>query len=266
MCSARDVVDLCARLSAQITQELNEHRKEKQANSRSQNTIHPRHGLADIPDRSIYIRDPVERERRHQEWIEACRRQQDIQDRMEADRAQREAEVQAERELKKQQALKAKAEKDRLERIKEYTDFKKRKHQMKAAVQKFRLSRLPNSNPTSANELTPIAAASTSIIAPPTTYTAVPAATLMTDDTLKENIPPWNDSGVPPTSTKQISHSLTQPPAPLRPRKAVSRKAKAKFPVAIAPSNNPDPSTTAHATAVETVPPKRGRSRKNNDK
>ena len=245
MVLASEVVDLCLQLATQINHELSEQRKQK-SHSRSQQTIYPRQGLADIPDRSIYIRDSIERAKRHQQWLEACQRQQELQNNMEIERLKHEAAVKAERELRKQEALKAKTEKDRLERIKDYAEFKQRKIQMKVAVEKFRLSRLSSFH--SVNE--PIDGTLATVV----------------NDTFKENIPPGGVSGLSPsTSAKQISTPLTEVPVP--PRKRISRKRKVSVPIAsIASIDQPDPAITDVAIRVAKIPVKRGRPRKNNPK
>ena len=187
---------------------------------------------------------------RHQQWLEACRQQQILQDRMDAEQKEREALAQTQRDLRKQNDLKAKAEKERLQRIREYTEIKQRKIQIKAAVEAFRRSRLPNDLP---NTFEP------------------------NDLTLKENIPP-GDVNIPPGDVNVLPNLPNESPS-APPRKRVYRKTK-DFTASTALNNlspattnqaivaNLGQSSTDSATNTPIIPAKkpRGRRSKNNPK
>lgn len=130
---ASDLVNVCVQLSTTISFEIE--LSKEQANRHKQHTIHPGTGLADIPNRLQYYRDPVARERRRLEMLEAQRVLQEHENRIQAEKDQREAERILAALERKALAAQAQLEKDRQERLKEYQEFKQRKADLKAAIQ-----------------------------------------------------------------------------------------------------------------------------------
>ena len=135
-------------LQVVIAEELQGHIVNNKAKTRT-TTKFPKTNLTDIPDRSYMCTDPVERARRHEEYLAAKARLQAYEDMMRAAELERENEARLRAEIVRKERLIKKQEDDLQARVREQHEYELALTKMKCQIEAFNQGLLQplNENP-----------------------------------------------------------------------------------------------------------------------
>lgn len=128
-----ELVQLLVDLQAEIARE----NMASKANSKKA-TIHPSTGIADIPDRTWMISDPLKREEARAERFRSIARLQALEDQMHADRTNREEQVRLNAEAARLQKQLAKCKADEIHEAEELCQRRTKVKAMSQAIEAFR--------------------------------------------------------------------------------------------------------------------------------